>query len=296
MKTLDTAGWVAAARESLQPPEEPIDSEMWGPRSAWQEGSHLLNKVINGWFVGEDVAFTTSLANAARLLDAPDEQGTPYGATPARWLALHRTAQALCRWMQGNEDRARWEIADAAWQRLDPEAMRDPLRSEHARVVAAMAANRSLEPDELASMARGALAVMPRASIAIALALAFHRPGWVREPPLAILAVYALLPELRLTATLARRGWTDRREAEVTLAPDHFDRVDGVLQTLGLTPQRDAMPRPPPRARWKRRPPVPAQVDWQVEPSQQARISLRGEGAGRIAALLVQAIDGVIAP
>lgn len=316
------AGLVRSGRLSAPTREE---RPRYGARGAWRAGTEALRLAFSCWWVGERTQGDRLLVLAWEWLQAPEDEGRPWGDPPAYHEARHRQARALAAWAAGEDDTRLWaEAADAidAWlavhagspsddRLLDaglcrwmsganpvgpwpPSSAGDLLRALADGEVAASAFGEYLRSDAARHVAE-----IPDLTAATLHAAAFGRSAQLEGMMLCFLTVYALVPALPLPPALTEAGWKDTAQANAVVPVAAFALIDRLMPLFGLARDPDAIAQtssPPAFASWTRHPDFGLELDWHAPHMQTPWVEIRGEGAGRLAAFLAEAAAGRIAP
>lgn len=316
------AGLVRSGRLSAPAREE---RPRYGSRGAWRAGTEALCLALTCWWVGERAQGDRLLALAREWLQAPEDEGRPWGDPPAYHEARHRQARALAAWAAGDDDSRLWaEAADAidAWLGIHPGSPSDD-RLLDAGLCRWMSGANPVGPwppgsasDLLRVLAGGEMVTtafgeyfrsdaarhvgeVPDLTAATLHAAAFGRSAQLKDTMLCLLAAYVLVPALPLPPALIEEGWKDGEQANAVVPVAAFALIDRLMPLFGLTRDPDAIAQtssPPVFASWTRHPDFGLELDWHAPQAQMPWVEIRGEGAGRLAAVLAEAGAGRIAP
>jgi len=325
----DPRSFAIECRRNRLDPISPVGLGRFGPRGKWHAGMRQLEKVIIGWWVAEPALFEEPLLLAREWLDAPEEEGRPWGDAALVNEAAHRLAGALAHWMVRDDRSALWEEAAGAQSRalastggaaadeLVPAlylcwAMADmphegganlpDVTSERSRAILACLnarGDRAVLGAALCHSAPALLTGQPGLDLMTLFALVFGKGTPERiEPDQCALPAYVLEPRLPLPPALRTRGWSDEQSALVAVPAPSFARIDALMPLLGLTRDPDAVAQDdlPALASWTRHPGLSLEADWHAADEVPPYLEIRGAGAGRLAALLADIGTGRVAP
>lgn len=257
---------------------------------------------------GDDLLFTVQLKRARAVAHWLLEGGQPRplwrstaDASERLWRRERDVRPLLCPLYDVLVDRLLAGEAPAALALFEaaPEGSRDPLSRSLVAILsetdprARAAAMRAL----LAAHAPHWLGYLPHPNTAEWLGLAFAESGLTDRPETALATIYALMPGLALPPAMLDRGWSDKPHARTRLVgAEGIGRLDRLLLTLGLVRDPDSTPQAaqPAFASWTRQPGLETEVDWHRD-GVTVWIEARGDGAGRIAALVAETLGGRIA-
>jgi len=301
------------------------------PGKLGRVAAFAMETTVSAWLVGEGAHFSQELAKAGEWLEGDEQQLHDNDAEGVFGLRRRRRALAMARWLSRDDWRqmlqsaaclplvpplAPWEEEDALLDWLlaapdcaPPVVSPSPERQTELLVGLAQASWRktdaALDARVLGELGELLRQTVPEwldggAFVRVASWLRLAASGIAAAPDTVLRLAYALVPGLALPPALGGAGWSDAAAGTAVLGrPGDFGKVEQMAALLGLTRDPDAVAQassPPLFASWTRHPDFGLELDWHAPQAQTPWVEVRGEGAGRLAALLAEASAGRIAP
>lgn len=308
---------------------QPADGLELGQRG--RVAAFAMETIVSAWLVGEEAHFSGELAKASEWLEGDEQQLHDDDTEGVFGLRRRRRALAMARWLSRDDWRqmlqsaaclplvpplAPWEEEDALldWLSALPDCAPQfvspsPERQTGLLVRLAQASRRktdaALDARGLGELGELLKQKLPEwldggAFVRVASWLRLAASGIAAAPDTALRLAYVLAPGLALPPALGSAGWSDAAAGTAILGrPGDFGKVEQMAALLGLTRDPDAIAQtssPPEFASWTRHPDFGLELDWHAPQAQTPWVEIRGEGAGRLAAVLAEAGAGHIAP
>ncbi|MDJ0628985.1 MAG: hypothetical protein QNJ44_12055 [Rhodobacter sp.] len=293
-------------------------------RNTGSAGVEFLRVALLGRWVGDAGSVADRLDVAVRWLDETSAGQLPPGEEALSRAARHSHARALAHLLDGDDRTELWAEAAqthrSAFRGLDHagrarlargamvcNVMAEGELPQHLTLadefsVSVLDILSAAEPAEVGQCLYGARDVLfatePGLTVTTLFAFVFVRRAALGSVAAAFRAGFVIDPDLALPPAMEAKGWADRDEAIVVLAPGMFDRLAGLLPFLGLSRDADAIAQGavPGFASWTRQPDLSLEADWRASPGHEAYLEIRGTGAGRLAAFLAEELGGRLRP